>query len=159
MLHHAGNFPVTPALTDTPAPFTLRAAACIAARLYCRVTVNLHQNPRSFAHCTQPVRHFRRAKRQSDAQPPHRAMPLFSGLLRIFPNLIRPFWTAVSKKEEKKIDTEGGMMPRRIPAHAGSLYRVQSETPYTSTNCHSGVKVSFWRSQKAYAGDCLCSQN
>lgn len=27
-------------------------------------------------------------------------------------------------------------MPRRIPAHAGSLYRVQSETPYTSTTCH-----------------------
>lgn len=51
------------------------------------------------------------------------------------------------------------MMPRRIPAHAGSLYRVQSETPYTSTNCHSGVKVSFWHSQKAYAGDCFCSQN
>ncbi|EAM5327884.1 hypothetical protein EJU16_10845, partial [Salmonella enterica] len=88
-----------------------------------------------------------------------RAMPLFSGFRRSFPNLTRLFGAAVSKKEEKKIDTEGGMMPRRIPAHAGSLYRVQSETPYTSTNCHSGVKVSFWRSQRAYAGDCLCSQN
>ncbi|SQI39276.1 Uncharacterised protein [Leminorella richardii] len=51
------------------------------------------------------------------------------------------------------------MMPRRIPAHAGSPYRVLAETPYTSTNCHSGVKVSFWHSQKAYAGDYLYSQN
>lgn len=125
----------------------------------CRVTVKLHQNPRSFTHCTRPVRHFRRAERQSDAQPTHRSMPLFSGFRRSFPNLTRLFGAAVSKKEEKKIDTEGGMTPRRIPAHAGSLYRVQSETPYTSTSCHSGVKVSFWRSQKAYAGDCLCSQN
>ncbi len=50
-------------------------------------------------------------------------------------------------------------MPRRIPALAGSPYRVLAETPYTSTSCHSGVKVSFWRSQKAYAGDRLCSQN
>ncbi|EAO5480642.1 hypothetical protein FEQ91_18480 [Salmonella enterica] len=123
------------------------------------MTVNLRQNPRSFAPGTQPVRHFRRAKRQSDAQPLHRAMPLFSGFRRSFPNLTRLFGAAVSKKEEKKIDTEGGLMPRRISAHAGSLYRVQSETPYTSTNCHSGVKVSFWRSQRAYAGDCLCSQN
>lgn len=48
------------------------------------------------------------------------------------------------------------MMPRRIPAHAGSPYSVLAETPYTSTSGHSGVKVSFWRSQKAYAGDCLC---
>ncbi|OOD50511.1 hypothetical protein BWP08_16140 [Salmonella enterica subsp. enterica serovar Adelaide] len=54
----------------------------------------------------------------------------------------------------------GALCPGESPAHAGSLYRVQSETPYTSTNCHSGVKVSFWRSLKAYAGDnCLCSQN
>ena len=50
-------------------------------------------------------------------------------------------------------------MPRRIPALAGSPYSVLAETPYTSTSCHSGVKVSFWRSQKAYAGDRLCSQN
>lgn len=134
-----------------PAPFTLRAAACIC----CRVTVNLHQNPRSFKHCTRPVRHFRCVKRQSDAQPPHRAMPLFSGLWRSFPNLTRLFGAAVSKKEEKKIDTEGGMMPRRTPARAGSPYSVLAETPYTSTSGHSGVKVSFWRSQKAYAGDCL----
>ncbi len=122
----------------------------------CRVTVNLHQNPRSFEHCTRPVRHFRCVKRQSDAQPPHRAMPLFSGLWRSFPNLTRLFGAAVSKKEEKKIDTEGGRMPRRTPARAGSPYRVLAETPYTSTSGHSGVKVSFWRSQKAYAGDCLC---
>lgn len=47
------------------------------------------------------------------------------------------------------------MMPRRIPAHAGSLYRVQSETPYTSTNCHSGVKVSFWRS-KEHTPETVC---
>ncbi len=159
MLYCAGNVPVNPAPAATSAPFTLRAAACIAARLCCRMTVKLHQNPRSFAHCTRSVRHFRRAKRQSDAQPPHRAMPLFSGFRRSFPHLTRLFRAAVSKKKEKKIDTEGGMTPRRIPAHAGSLYRVQSETPYTSTSCHSGVKVSFWRSQKAYAGDCLCSQN
>ncbi|EAA7428692.1 hypothetical protein E0X27_01200 [Salmonella enterica subsp. enterica serovar Schwarzengrund] len=64
-----------------------------------------------------------------------------------------------ARKRRKRSIPRGGMMPRRIPAHAGSLYRVQSETPYTSTNCHSGVKVSFWHSQKAYAGDCLCSQN
>nr|VUD23646.1 Uncharacterised protein [Salmonella sp. NCTC 7297] len=50
------------------------------------------------------------------------------------------------------------MMLRRIPVHAGSPYSVLAETPYTSTNFHSGVKVSFWRSQKAYAGDCLCFQ-
>ncbi|WP_236687536.1 hypothetical protein, partial [Salmonella enterica] len=72
------------------------------------MTVNLRQNPRSFAPGTQPVRHFRRAKRQSDAQPLHRAMPLFSGFRRSFPNLTRLFGAAVSKKEEKKIDTEGG---------------------------------------------------
>ncbi len=77
--------------------------------------VNLHQNPRSFAYCTRPVRHFRRAKRQSDAQPPHRAIPLSSGFRRSFPNLTRLFMAAVSNKKEKKIDTEGGMMPRRIP--------------------------------------------
>lgn len=159
MLHRAGKFPVNPAPAATPAPFTLRAAACIAVRLCCRVTVKLHQNLRSFAHVTRPVRHFRRAERQSDAQPPHRAMPLFSGFRRSFLHLTRLFGAAVSKKEEKKIDTEGGMMPRRIPAHAGSPYSVLAETPYTSTNCHSGVKVSFWRSQKAYVGDCLCSQN
>ncbi|MCV5403356.1 hypothetical protein OFM88_27740, partial [Escherichia coli] len=41
------------------------------------------------------------------------------------------------------------------PASSGSLYRVQPETPYTSTTSHSGVKVSFWRSQTAHAGDCL----
>lgn len=46
-------------------------------------------------------------------------------------------------------------MPRRISAHAGSLYRVQSETPYTSTNCHSGVKVSFWRS-KEHTPETVC---
>ncbi|KXA00886.1 hypothetical protein HMPREF3207_03073 [Citrobacter koseri] len=79
------------------------------------MTVNLHQNPRSFAHGTRPVRHFRRAKRQSDAQPPHRAIPLFSGFRLSYPNLTRLFGAAVSKKEEKKIDTEGGMTPRRIP--------------------------------------------
>lgn len=128
MLYCAGNAPVNPAPAATSVPFTLRAAACIAARLCCRVTVKLHQNPRSFAHYTRPVRHFRRAKRQSDAQLPYRAVPLFSGLLRIFPNLIRPFWAAVSKKEEKKIDTEGRMMPRRIPALAGSPYRAQPVT-------------------------------
>lgn len=50
------------------------------------------------------------------------------------------------------------MMPRRIPALAGSPYRVQAETPYTSTDSHSGVKVSFWCSQKADAGESLCSQ-
>lgn len=115
MLYCAGNDPVIPVPAATSAPFTLRTAACIAARLCCRVTVKLYQNPRSFAHCTRPVRHFRRAKRQSDAQPPHRAMPLFSGFRRLFPNLTRLFGAAVSKKEEKKIDTEGGMMPRRIP--------------------------------------------
>ncbi|SQI72588.1 Uncharacterised protein [Salmonella enterica subsp. houtenae serovar Houten] len=80
----------------TSAPFTLRAAACIAARLCCRVAVNLHQNLRSFTHCTRPVRHFRHAKRQSDAQPPHRAMPLFSGFRRSFPHLTRLFGAAVS---------------------------------------------------------------
>ncbi|ASO09167.1 hypothetical protein LFZ92_04030 [Salmonella enterica subsp. salamae serovar 57:z29:z42] len=48
------------------------------------------------------------------------------------------------------------MMPRRIPAYAGSLYHEQAETPYTSTTCHPGVKVSFWRSHKAYAGARLC---
>jgi hypothetical protein len=85
--------------------------------------------------------------------------PLISGIRRSFPNLTRLFGATVSKKEEKKIDTEGGMMPRRIPAQAGSPYRVLTETPYTSTGCHSGVKVSFWRSQKADAGDRLCSQN
>ncbi|EJF5265240.1 hypothetical protein M8T14_004644, partial [Salmonella enterica] len=74
-------------------------------------------------------------------------------------NLTRLFGAAVSKKEEKKIDTEGGMMPRRIPALAGSPYRVLAETPCTSTSCHSGVKASFWLSQKAYAGDRLCFQN
>ncbi|ECC9261442.1 hypothetical protein DP885_07580, partial [Salmonella enterica subsp. diarizonae] len=90
---------------------------------------------------------------------PHRVMPLISGARRSFPNLTRLFGAAVSKKEEKKIDTEGGMMPRRIPALAGSPYRVLAETPCTSTSCHSGVKASFWLSQKAYAGDRLCSQN
>ncbi|HHA3386660.1 TPA: hypothetical protein ACODJ5_004786, partial [Salmonella enterica subsp. salamae serovar 42:g,t:-] len=82
--------------------------------------------------------------------------PTVFGAPALIPKSDTPFRAAVSKKKEKKIDTEGGMMPRRTPALAGSLYRVQSETPYTSTNCHSGVKVSFWRSQKAYAGDCLC---
>lgn len=155
MLPCAGNVPVptAPAATSfTGCGLHLPSGIC------CRVTVNLYQNPRSFEHCTRPVRHFRCVKRQSDAQPPHRAMPLFSGLWRSFPNLTRLFRAAVSKKEEKKIDTEGGRMPRRIPAHAGSPYRVLAETPYTSTSGHSGVKVSFWRSQKAYAGDCLCSQ-
>ncbi|ESG88499.1 hypothetical protein SEEK9263_07039, partial [Salmonella enterica subsp. enterica serovar Kentucky str. ATCC 9263] len=38
----------------------------------------------------------------------HRAMPLFSGFRRSFPKLTRLFGAAVSKKEEKKIDTEGG---------------------------------------------------
>ncbi|EOF5502105.1 hypothetical protein ACK1O8_004733, partial [Salmonella enterica] len=70
-----------------------------------------------------------------------------------------PFLGRCQQERGEKDRYRGGMTPRRIPAHAGSLYRVQSETPYTSTNCHSGVKVSFWRSQKAYAGDCLCSQN
>lgn len=42
-------------------------------------------------------------------------------------------------------------MPRRTPAHAGSPYCVLAETPYTSTNCHSGVKVSFWRRGSANA--------
>lgn len=158
MLYCAGNDPETPIPAATSAPFILRAAACIAARLCCRATVNLHQNLRSFVHCTRPMRHFRHAERQSDAQPPHRAMPLISGFRRSFPNLTRLFRAAVSKKEEKKIDTEGGMMLRRIPAHAGSPYRVLAETPYTSTSCHSGVEVSFWRSQKAYAGDCLFFQ-
>ncbi|MIL02789.1 hypothetical protein AIL26_16115 [Salmonella enterica subsp. enterica] len=64
-----------------------------------------------------------------------------------------------ARKKRKRAIPRGGLMPRRVSAHAGSLYRVQSETPYTSTNCHSGVKVSFWRSQRAYAGDCSCSQN
>ncbi len=64
----------------------------------------------------------------------------------------------LSGKREKD-RYRGGMMPRRIPALAGSPYPVLAETPYTSTSCHSGVKVSFWRSQKAYAGDRLCSQN
>ncbi len=94
-----------------------------------------HQSLRSFAYCTRPVRRFRRVKRQSDAQPLHRAMPLFSGFRRSFPNLTRLFGAAVSKKEEKR-SIPRGHDARRIPAHAGSLYRVQSETPYTSTNCH-----------------------
>lgn len=64
------------------------------------------------------------------------------------------FKTRQQEKGEKD-RYRGGMTPRRIPALAGSPYRVLAETPYTSTNCHSGVKVSFWRSQKAYAGDCV----
>ncbi len=75
MLHRAGNFPVNPAPAATSAPFSVRTAACIAVRLCCRVTVKLHQNLRSFAHCTQPGRHFRRVKRQSDAIPPRRRKP------------------------------------------------------------------------------------
>lgn len=90
-----------PAPAAASAPFTLRAAACIAARLCCRVTVKLHQNPRSFAYCTRPVRHFRRAKRQSDAQPPHRAMPLFSGFRRLFPHLTRLLGPLSARKGEK----------------------------------------------------------
>ncbi|EIF6959021.1 hypothetical protein H3Y08_004580 [Salmonella enterica] len=43
------------------------------------------------------------------------------------------------------------MMPRRSPALAGSPYRVLAETPCTSTSCHSGVKVSFWRWQSTVA--------
>ncbi|EBQ8937931.1 hypothetical protein DKU73_11635 [Salmonella enterica subsp. enterica serovar Rideau] len=35
-------------------------------------------------------------------------MSLFSGFRRSFPNLTRLFGAAVSKKEEKKIDTEEG---------------------------------------------------
>lgn len=90
------------ALVATSAPFTLRVAACIAARLCCRVTVKLHQNPRSFAHSTRPVRHFRRAERQSDAQPPHRVIPLFSGFRRSFPTLTRLFGPLSARKRRKR---------------------------------------------------------
>ena len=34
MLHRAGNFPVNPAPADVPAPFTLRAAACICRKAF-----------------------------------------------------------------------------------------------------------------------------
>lgn len=114
MLYCAGNDPVTPTPAATSAPLTLRAAACKDVRLCCRVTVNLHQNPRSFAHCTRPVRHFRRAKRQSDAQPPHRAMPLFLGFRRSFPNLTRLFWGRCQQERGEKDRYRGGLTPRRI---------------------------------------------
>lgn len=108
MLPRAGNVPVptAPAATSfTGCGLHLPSGIC------CRVTVNLHQNPRSFEHCTRPVRHFRCVKRQSDAQPPHRAMPLFSGLWRSFPNLTRLLGAAVSKKEEKRSIPRGAGCP------------------------------------------------
>lgn len=86
----------------------------------CRVTVNLHQNPRSFEHCTRPVRHFRCVKRQSDAQPPHHAIPLFSGLWRSFPDLTRLFRALSARKRRKRSiprgqDAPENSCPRRQP--------------------------------------------
>lgn len=62
-------------LAATPAPFTLRAAACIAARLCCRVTVNLHQN--WLFQSTKPDRASleSRITGASDAVPPRRREP------------------------------------------------------------------------------------
>ncbi|WP_368917665.1 hypothetical protein, partial [Citrobacter sp. FDAARGOS_156] len=40
-----------------------------------------------------------------------------SGLRPQSPTLTRRFQAAVSHKKEKKIDTEGGMMPRRISCY------------------------------------------
>lgn len=75
MLHRAGNFPVNPSPAATPEPFALRAAACIAARLCCRVTVNLHQN--CLFQSTTPDRASleSRITGASDAVPPHRREP------------------------------------------------------------------------------------
>ena len=75
MLHRTGNFPVNPAPAATSAPFALRAAGCIAARLCCRVTVNLHQN--WFFQSTTPDRASleSRITGASDAAPPRRRKP------------------------------------------------------------------------------------
>lgn len=73
--------------------------------------------------------------------------------------LIHGDWHAVTGPRQQEKGEEdryrGGMMPGEFPATAGSLYRVLAETPYTSTTCRPGVKVSFWLRQKAYAGDRL----
>lgn len=89
----------------------------------CRVTVNLHQNPRSFEHCTRAVRHFRCVKRQSDAQPPHRAIPLFSELWHSFPNLTRLFGPLSAKRGEKDRYRGGHDAPENSCSRRQSVQR------------------------------------
>ncbi len=115
-----------------------------------------HQSLRSFAYCTRPVRRFRRVKRQSDAQPLHRAMPLFSGFRRSFPNLTRLFGAAVSKKEEDRY--RGGMMPGEflLTQAACTAYSLKLLYLNKLPLRRKGIVLA---QPKAYAGDCLCSQN
>ncbi|HCM1954865.1 TPA: hypothetical protein N3A08_003972 [Salmonella enterica subsp. salamae serovar 9,46:z4,z24:z39:z42] len=120
------------------------------------MTVKLHQNVRSQSATLNRASLESRITGASDAIPPRRRKPRKVWPAPSIPTLTRRFQDAVGSEKEKKIDTEGGMTPGEFPATAGSLYRVQSETPYTSTTCHPGVKVSFWRSHKAYAGARLC---
>lgn len=75
MLHRAGNFPVNPAPAATPAPFTLRAAACIAARLCCRVAVKLHQNVPSQSTIPDRASLESRITGAGDVVPPRRRKP------------------------------------------------------------------------------------
>lgn len=75
MLHRAGNFPVNLAPADTPAPCTLRAAACIAARLCSRVAVKLHQNVSSQSTTPDRASLESRYVGASDAVPPRRRKP------------------------------------------------------------------------------------
>lgn len=114
MLHRVGNFPVNPAPADAPAPFTLRAAASIAARLCCCVTVNLHQN--WLFQSTTPDRASLESRNAgaSDAVPPRRRKPRKIWPAPSIPHTDTPFSGAVGSEKEKKIDTEGGMTPRRI---------------------------------------------
>lgn len=90
MFHRAGNFPVNPAPAATPAPLLLRAAACIAVRLCCRVTVNLHQN--KLFQSTKPDRVSleSRISGASDAVPPRRREPPQIWPAPSIPTLTRP---------------------------------------------------------------------
>lgn len=75
MFHCAGNFPVDPAPAATSAPFTLRAESCIAARLCCHVTVNLHQNVLFQGTTPDRASLESRITGASDAIPPRRRKP------------------------------------------------------------------------------------
>lgn len=118
MFHRAENFPVNPAPAAASVPFALRAAACIAARLCSRVAVKLQQNVSSQS--TIPDGASLESRNAAQVTPFQHADASHgkSGLRPQSPTLTRRFQAAVGSEKEKKIDTEGGMMPRRIPAHA-----------------------------------------
>ena len=63
-LHCAGIILVSQRLLTPSAPFTSRAAACIAVRLCCRVTVTLHQK-RNVNPLHQTRRHFDRVSEKA----------------------------------------------------------------------------------------------